>query len=271
MAAGASGLLTARALLVPSPAAGQDSAPAYRAHQLNCARFLETSDSKILTEAGGRTRRQTSARRGLWQFRAVASDTNLSVEAWLDSLTITRRSEETAISPDTDGLLGGRYRGRLSSVGVYSADVHPFVPDEVAEVAGMATALDDFFPHLPPRGLRVGQVWADSLGLTIKRLPDSVSSGVALQRFDLQKRETSQSVASTRDTMKLDQESNEVGQFVWHPQRGLVRRQRRIVVETTVPPSRSVRQAVRSKVEQLVVLVRTADRGRQTLCGSPSR
>ena len=267
----ASGILTTLAFLFPSHAAGQATAPAYNAHQLNCARFLETSESRILTEAGGRTRRQTSARRGSWQFRAAPSDTHLSVEAWLDSLTIIRRSEETAISPDTDGLLGGRYRGRLSSTGLYTTEVHPFVPDEVAEIAGMATALDDFFPRVPPRSLRVGEVWADSLGLTIKRLPDSVSSGVALQRFDLRKREKSRSGASALDTMKLEQESNEVGQFVWHPQLGLLRRQRSIVVETTVPPNRSVRQAVRSKVEQRVELIRTSGPGGQTLCGSPSR
>jgi hypothetical protein len=109
------------------------------------------------------------------------------------------------------------------------------------------------------------------LGLTIKRLPDSLSSGVALQRFDMRKRVKSQSAASARDTMELEQESNEVGQFVWHPQRGLLRRQRSIVVETTVPPSRSVRQAVRSKVEQRITLVRTSVSGRQTLCGSPAR
>ena len=267
----ASGILTTLAFVFPSHAAGQATAPAYSSHQLNCARFVETSHSKILTEAGGRIRRQTSVRRGAWQFRAVPSDTNLSVEAWLDSLTITRRSEETAISPDTEGLLGGRYRGRLSSTGFYTAEVHPFVPDEVAEVAGMATALDDFFPRVPPGSLGVGEVWADSLGLTIRRLPDSVSSGVALQRFDMRKREESQSAASGRDTMALEQESNEAGQYVWHPQRGLLRRQRSIVVETTVPPSRSVRQAVRSKVEQRLTLIRTSDGGRQTLCGSPSR
>jgi hypothetical protein len=135
----------------------------------------------------------------------------------------------------------------------------------------MATALDDFFPRVPPRILKVGEVWTDSLGLAIKRLPDSVSSGVALQRFDLRKREKSQTAASVRDTMELEQESNEVGQFVRHPQRGLLRRQRSIVVETTVPPSRSVRQAVRSKVEQRLTLVRASDGGRQTLCGSPAR
>ena len=135
----------------------------------------------------------------------------------------------------------------------------------------MATALNDFFPRLPPRSLEVGEVWADSVGLTIERLPDSVSSGVALQRFDLRKHEKSQTAASVSDTLELDQESTEVGQFVWHPQQGLLRRQRSIVVVTTVPPSRSVRQAVRSKVEQRLTLARTSDRGRQTRCGSPSR
>ena len=225
-----------------------------------------------MTEAGGRTRRQISIRRGTWQFRAAPADTNLLLEAWLDSLSITRRSEESAITPDTDGLLGGRYRGSLSSTGVYAADVHPFVPDEVAEMAGMATALDDFFPQLPPRGLRVGEVWADSSGLSIKRLPDSVSSGMALQQFDLRKREKSQTAASVRDTMELEQESTEIGQFVWHPQQGLLRRQRSIVVETTVPPGPSVRQAVRSKVEQRITLIRVAlAAGRQTLCGSPAK
>ena len=210
-------------------------------------------------------------RRGAWQFRAARADTNLSLEGWLDSLTITRRSEETAISPDTDGLLGGRFRGRLSLTGSYTADVHPFVPDEVAEVAGMATALDDFFPRVPPRGLRVGEAWTDSIGLTIKRLPDSVSAGVGLQRFDMRKREKAKTAASVRDTMPLEQESNEAGQFVWHPQRGLLRRVRSIVVETTVPPSRTVRQAVRSKVEQRVTLVRTPNSKRHTVCGAAVR
>jgi hypothetical protein len=266
----ASGVLTL-ALLLPFDASGQDIAPAYRAHQLSCARFLEVSESTILTESGARTRRQTSTRRGTWQFRAEPTDTAIRLEGWLDSLTITRRSEETSISPDTDGLLGGRYRGRLSPTGLYTPEVRPFVPDEVAEVAGMATALDDFFPRLPPRSLGEGAVWTDSLGLTIKRLPDSASSGVALQRFDLRKREKAETAESARDTIELEQESNEVGQLVWHPQRGLLRAERSISVETTVPPSRSVRQAVRSKVEQRLTLIRTSDGRHQTLCGSPAR
>jgi hypothetical protein len=245
-------------LLAVSSATAQNAVVGYAARQLDCAKFLEMGESKILTEAGGRIRRQTSARRGVWQFRAAPSDQHVAVEAWLDSLTVTRRSAETTISPDTDGLLGGRYRGTLSRSGTYMARDRPFIPDEVAEVAGMANALDDFFPLLPSRALRVGEIWTDSLGLTIRRLPDSISSGVSLHRFELEKRSEAQVVPTLTDTapLKLQQKSEERGQFIWHPLEGLVRRERSIVVETTVPPSRSVRQAVRSKVEQRITLAR---------------
>ena len=73
----------------------------------------------------------------------------MAVEAWLDPLSLVRRSPEAAITPDTDGLIGGRYRGSLSRSGVYSSKVRPFVPDEIAEIADMGGALDDFFPPLP--------------------------------------------------------------------------------------------------------------------------
>jgi hypothetical protein len=251
-------LMAVAVLLFPRHPASAQQAVVYSASQLNCARFLEIGDSRILTEAGGRTRHQTSARRGTWQFRAAPADGQVALEAWLDSLTITRRSEEAAISPDTDGLLGGRYRGILSRTGEYTGRIHPFVPDEVAEVAGMAAALDDFFPPVPTRALRQGEVWSDSLGLSVRRLRDSALSGVPLYRFALQRRGEARAVPTDADTvpLKVQQTSVESGQFVWHPLLGLVRRQRTIVVETTVPPSRTVRQTVRSKVEQRITLVR---------------
>jgi hypothetical protein len=240
------------------PTPWQGSAIGYTANQLDCARFLETGESKILTEAGGRIRNQTSTRRGFWQFRAAPSNGDVGLEGWLDTLALTRRSPETSISPDTDGLLGGRYRGTLSRTGTYTSNVRPFVPDEVAEIAEMSGALDDFFPALPARALGPGEKWADSLGLTIRRLPDSVHSGVALRRYALDSRKESKTAPTPADTLplKLRQRTEERGEFVWHPVLGLLRRDRRIVVETTVPPSRSVRQAVRSKVEQRIIVAR---------------
>ena len=246
---------------------GQNWVVAYTASQLQCARFEETSRSTIQTETARRTRSQTSERRGLWQFRAAPSKSDISLEAWLDSLTVIRQSPEATISPDTDGLLGGRYRGAMSPTGAYTSKARPFVPDEVAEMADMATALDDFFPPVPPRPLPVGKSWTDSGGLTIRRLPDSALSGLPLFRFELERRSEMRVVAKRGDTLSVPrrQISEERGSFVWHPTLGLVRRDRRIVVQATVPVSRTVRQPVRSKVEQQIVVARNLS-GDPTAC-----
>jgi hypothetical protein len=177
---------------------------------------------------------------------------------WLDSLSLWRRLAETTIRPDTDGLIGGRYRGTLSAKGAYASRARPFIPDEVAEVAGMGSALDDFFPPLPQGTLRPGQSWSDSLGVTIRRLPDSALSGVPLYRFALETRQRASSAEPQGDTLplRLRQTSQERGTYVWHPLLGLLRRDRLIVVETIVPPSRSVRQAVRSRIEQRITVKR---------------
>jgi hypothetical protein len=253
-------VLTA-AVLVGSRPLGAQASPItlrYNATQLNCARFFEAGDSDILTQSGGRGPMQTAGRRAIWQFRAAPAADQVALEGWLDSLAVWRRSAETTISPDTDGLLGGRYRGTLSGTGSYTSRARPFVPDEVGEVAGMATALDDFFPPLPQRALAPGQSWNDSAGVTIRRLSDSALSGLLLYRFALEARWESRRAAVAGDTLPLElrQLSQERGTFVWHPMLGLLRRDRRIVVETTVPPGRSVRQTVRSKIEQRITVLR---------------
>jgi hypothetical protein len=239
-------------------AQGERAAIAYNSTQINCARFLETAGSDIQTQTSGRIREQTAGRAGVWQFRARPVVGAVELEGWLDSLALWRRSKESTIRPDTDGLLGGRYRGTLSSTGVYASQARPFVPDEVAEVAGMATALDDFFPPLPPRPLQPGEAWRDSSSVTLRRLADSGLSGVPLYRFELEvQRETRGApVAGDTTVLPLRQVSREHGTFVWHPFLGLLRRDRRIVVTTNVPAGRRVPQSVQSRVEQRVTLVR---------------
>jgi hypothetical protein len=242
------------------PAHGQSQAPEvrYRAPQLNCAQFLETAESDIQTSTGGRIREQTAGRQAVWQFRARPVVDGLSLEGWLDSLVLWRKSQETTLRPDTDGLLGGRYRSRLSGTGSYVSRARPFIPDEVAEVAGMGTALDDFFPPLPARPLQPGQAWSDSAGVTLRRVADSGMSGVPLYRFELEIRRDSVSKPAPRDTTRLQlrQVSRERGNFVWHPSLGLIRRERRIVVETSVPAGPAIRQPVRSRIEQRITVRR---------------
>jgi hypothetical protein len=230
----------------------------YSASQLDCAHFLETTQSSIVTESAGRVREQTSGRTAVWQFRAEPAIDQVKLEGWLDSLALWRKSKEGTIRPDTDGLLGGRYRGTLSSSGRYQSRGTPFVPDEVAEVADMGNALNDLFPPLPPSAIRPGQAWSDRSGVTLRRLADSGMSGVLLYRFELESRRLQKSAQLPGDTVPiaLQQVTEEPGNFVWHPTVGLLRRERRIVVETSVPAGGRVRQPVHSKVEQRITLVR---------------
>lgn len=230
--------------------------PTYDARQLDCSRFQESSQSRIVTLSAGR-REQTSGRSAVWRFRASSGDSGIGVVGWLDSLSLWRRSPEATIRPDTDGLLGGRYRGWLSPTGAYASRAVPFIPDEVAEIAGMATALEDFFPPLPPRFLRPGEVYRRS-GLSLRRLADSALSGVLLQRFELELSRQATQADTVSDTLpvELKESSRERGTFVWHPTLGLIRRERRIEIDATVPASPTVRQPIRTRVEQTVTLAR---------------
>jgi hypothetical protein len=230
----------------------------YAVPQLQCAQFLETSRTTIVTQSGRRSREQTVERRAVWQFRAEPADTGVALTGWLDTLVLLRRSPETTIRPDTDGLIGGRYRGVLSPGGKYLTRVRPFVPGEVAEVSDMAKALDDFFPELPLGPLHPGEVWTDTSGFRIQRLSDSALSGLPLYRYALEATRKTKSVPVQYDTipLTLEQISRERGTFVWHPGLGLLRRDRTIVVETSVPASRAVPQPVRARAEQRISLRR---------------
>jgi hypothetical protein len=256
------GLHWALAILCANPplvsAQAEPVALRFSAPQLNCTRFTETAESDIRTETGGRVMKQTSGRIGTWQFRAQAAVDGVLVEGWLDSLSLWRKSPETTLRPDTDGLLGGRYRGLLGGSGTYVSRARPFVPEEVAEVTAMGGALDDFFPPLPQRPLRPTQAWTNSAGISIRRLADSGMSGVPLYRFELEIRRAGPAAPIAGDTAKLRvrQVSREQGTFVWHPAAGLIRRERRIVVETQVPAGRTIRQPVRSRLEQHITVLR---------------
>ena len=254
-------MVAAAALLMPPPSLSAQGEPVtlrYSSAQLNCARFLEDSESKILTEAGRREQQQTTGRRGVWRFRAAPERAGIALEGWLDSLSLWRQLRKSVVRPDTDGLLGGRYRGWLAPDGVYESRKVPFVPAEVAELADMTTVLNDLLPPLPDQPLRPGQAWTDSAGVTVRRLADSGMSGVPLYRFQLKDRRTTNAAAVPGDTtvIRLRQTSTEEGTFVWHPSVGLIRRERHITLKTTVPARGVVQQTVRSQIEQRITLTR---------------
>jgi len=242
----------------------------YTSSQLDCAAFHERSHAQLDAQTGIRQRHETLTRDGVWRMRARAGATGMAIEAWYDSLALSRESPEGKLVPDTDGLLGGRYRGTLSPAGHYTAEARPFVPDDVAEVADLGGAMEDLLPPLPPGAISVGQRWSDSRGLELRRLPDSVAGRRVVRRLEVHARTEADQATVRGDTTRLPahQVAVENGRIDWDPAIGLLRRVRRLVVETSVPAGGPLRQPLRSRLEQVGTLVRA--RGRCAMDRSPS-
>jgi hypothetical protein len=250
-------VVTTTALSAQTPPAS----PRYSAAQLHCARFLESSRSEIQTESAGGGIEATMERDGVWSFRARDTTGGIALEAWYDSLSLRRRSEGQEVTADTDGLIGGRYRGLLSPAGEYVEHARPFLPDEVAELADLSTAARDLLPPLPPGALQPRESWTDS-ALTLTRMPDTLLAGRSLLHFRLASHAEVRETMPRGDTVPIpvSQRVEEEGDIYWSPTSGLVRRLRVIAIEATVPSGGRVRQPVRSRVEQRVELTRLPSR-----------
>lgn len=235
---------------------------------LDSARYEERVETGIHGEAGGRPLDETSGRVARWILHvASASDSGVTLEASLDSLSIWRRSGAAIRSPDTDGIIGGRYRGTLSANGRYVPATHPFIPDEIAEFADLRNAAGALLPRLPSEPLAAGAVWRDdSTGATIERLGDSTAAGVRLARYRLERHATVSRapLAGGADTLALRvrQTTDESGELAWDDARGVVGWTRTVTVLTEIPPGGSVRVPVRSRVVQRVTLTRLDESSR---------
>ncbi|HET8625373.1 MAG TPA: hypothetical protein VFM14_17570 [Gemmatimonadales bacterium] len=232
----------------------------YAAAQFDSAVFRHITQSEIQTIVGGRQRRERITVAGLLTILGLpAQGDTLQLEAWFDSLEVRRSNRDGSLKPDTDGMIGGRYRGSLTSDGRYLSTARPFVPDGVAEVVDLSRLLEDLLPRLPRRALPVGAVWRDPGGLVIRRLSDN-GSGDALLRFRAALVRRVDSVRATGDTASIPakQTSREEETFAWDATWGLVRRERHIVVDTEIPGGSTVGRPVRSRVEQRVTLERLA-------------
>src|SRR6185503_4813521 len=92
----------------------------YTAAQFDSARFSHAVQSEVQTVLGGRERRERISVAGLLVVTAVAdTGSRLRLEAWFDSLDVRRDTPEGSLEPDTDGMIGGRYRGHLTMRGTY--------------------------------------------------------------------------------------------------------------------------------------------------------
>jgi hypothetical protein len=197
------------------------------------------------------------------RLRAVAADSLIRLEAWFDSLALWREGSGERLEPDTDGLVGGRYRGVLTRQGGYQASDTPFQPDEVAQVADLSGALGDLLPPLPPVALRPGGSWRDDLGTVITRLPDETLAGERMSRYRLLRRGTHEESRLLPDSteVRATRAETESGIFSWSEELGPVRWERDLADEVTVPAGGPVKQPFRTRIEQKVTMERMAEGG----------
>lgn len=207
----------------------------YTEARLGCGTFRETVETEIRTAMGTSAREERSGRAGLLLIRATAGDSGLDLLAWFDSLTVWREGPEGRSIPDTEGLLGGRWRGLLQSGGRYTGKVVPFIPDEVAGVADLRGILEDFFPLLPDSALGDGATW----------------------RWSTRTSGDSTTIVEDSLAIPVHRESIETGSLVWSAAVGPVRWEREITVTARIPPGRPFSRGVVSVVRQVVRVERT--------------
>ncbi|MFN8652444.1 MAG: hypothetical protein U0133_11110 [Gemmatimonadales bacterium] len=250
--------LVSALLLVPPGRVPGPEPLRYAPLMLDCARYRVEVDSKITIVAGRQLTRETSRRDGIMVLRATAADSLIKLEAWFDSLSLWREGEGGRLGPDTDGLIGGRYRGLLTSLGGFTATDTPFIPDEVREVAELEGALGDLLPQLPAVPLRLGAGWKDDFGTVISRAEDGRENGQRVERYRLIRRGSREEKRLLPDSTEVSatKNENESGIFSWSPELGLVRWEREVHDEVRVPKGGLVKQPFTTGIVQQVRVTR---------------
>ena len=231
-------------------------APAWDDGVLACAAFQVTVRSEFETRTGLQLRLETAGWEGLLRLRGTPGNGDVTVEAWWDSLHVWRDAPEGRTAPDTDGLVGGRYRGRLAPDGAYTPVAVPFLPPAVAEVADLRPLLDDFFPRVPRVPLQPDATTDAGDGLTIERIADS--SGVTRFRWSLHR--ATGDTTSVLDTVAVAvrQRIREEGGMAWAtgPGGGPLAWRRLVHVDATVPAGGAVRRSLRTGLTQRISVTR---------------
>jgi hypothetical protein len=209
--------------------------PRFDAAQLACATFDVRVRTTVTTDLQGRHQVEELRRDGRLVVRGAPSDSGTAIEAWWDSLSLSRRTDGNTLAPDPSGMLGGRYRGLLTADGRFVRSAAPWIPDEVAEVSDLSLALDDLFP--------------DFSASTIRALSDSAR----IHRYRLaSKKETDAPPEGARSFAVHESESSD-GVVAWGRE-GLLSWVRQVTAETRV--SETAQRAFRSQLSERIELRR---------------
>ena len=183
----------------------------------------------------GRRRVEELRRDGRLLVQGTPGDSGTVLEAWWDFLTLSRRADGSTLAPDASGMLGGRYRGMLTTSGRFTRTAAPWVPDEVAEVSDLALALDDLFPNFA-----VG---------TMRALADSAH----VYRYRLTSSTETDAPATRERPFAVHESESSDGVVAWGRE-GVLSWARQVTAETWV--AEASRRAFRSQLAQRIELRR---------------
>jgi hypothetical protein len=235
----------------------QGEPPQYRAGYFSCAAFLEEVRTAVTARRGMESWQEQGRREGRMLVNASQADDRLSFEAWYDSLSVLHDGRHGRLRPDTDGLVGGRWRGFMAPHGAVELTERPFIPPELISVSDLSDQLLDFFPPLPTQALAIRDRWTDSLGLEIERLPDSSAADRTLERYRWIIRSEGGSMPFGGDTLvRLRQNIRDEGVVAWSRSSGPLTWHREIVVDAAVASTRSQQSPVQSRVSQSITVRR---------------
>jgi hypothetical protein len=254
-------------LVLPVTLLAQFGGPSYHPLQLDCARYRQQVRTEIQLESTRQRSRETTGRDGVLTVRAAARDSALVLEAWFDTLAVWREGSGERLEPETDGVIGGRFKGVLTRLGGFTSLDRPFVPDDVAQVADVGDALEELLPPLPAVALLPGAAWKDESGGVFSRIPDGSNQGRRVERYRLIRRSEREESRWLPDSteVRATRRQSEAGVFEWSGELGPLRWEREITVEVSVPAGGAVKQAFRSRILQQVVVERVGGG-----CSAPS-
>lgn len=238
--------------------AAQARGPTYRAEPLACAGFTEEvhTDIRVRRARGGVA--DQAGRTGIVRVRAQAQPGAGAIrfEVWYDSLAVWRDSPAGRLTPDTDGLVGGRWWGRLAPNGAAVLETRPFMPPEVRDVADLSETFSDFFPPLPaPESgapLALGERWADTLGLEVTRLRDTVVGPRPVARYAWR----STAVRTADSGIRLGERLDDEGRLLWSDSLGPLGWTRTVTVRSQVRGGVRIGESLLSEVVQRILVRR---------------
>jgi hypothetical protein len=242
------------------PRAQAQSPPRYDAARLGCAVFEERVRTEVRAQEAGVPWEETGERVGRLVFRAHPEDGAIRFEAWYDSLTVRYDAREGRLEPDTDGLIGGRWEGRLTATGSVELVTRPFMPPELREVSDLSDALVDFLPPLPAAPIAPGASWTDSLGLTVRRLADSAAARGPVARYRWVIKSRGALPVEADSTLRIRQEAEDEGHVAWRDDLGVLGWTRQVTIETQLARVGRSGSSHRGRVVQ-VILVRRVTNG----------